>query len=99
MAQLTKAQLLVDIEQLRVERQQLITQRDEAVEALHRLKDELLASKLPQARPIRVQDTIRGEATVSGKVFVEELGRFLPIGFAKAREAALRTGHAVKIGA
>lgn len=78
MAQLTKAQLLVEIEQLRIERQRLIVERDEAIDGLHRLKSELLASKLPapvEQSPFRIV-TIRGErfakvpSTVGGRTVI-----------------------------
>jgi hypothetical protein len=88
--QLTKLELLADLARLRehcnfieTKLARTVTERDEAVDGLHRLKSELLGSKLP-APP--------APAPIATRAL-----RVLPPHMAAARELAMRIGRVVKV--
>lgn len=92
MSKLTKTQLVDQLAALRehcdrteTQLARVTTERDEAIEALHRLKGELLAAKLPAPKPLVVRKPYTPHA--------------LPAHFAAAREAAMRMGAVVKVSA
>jgi len=94
MARITVAQLQARISELEAQLASITAERDALLVAQRPSRTTTAPTPALAPTPAAPTHTDAPE----GKVWVADLGRFLPVGFAKAREAAMRCGNSVRIG-